>query len=185
MNFSWKSVVKGASGLLGTMLGGPHVGLAVGALADQFLGEDEKEAAKEQGAKGLLNAVKDVVKTQQFDPDFALKMRAAEDAVRLKLRELDIEEEEIHQRDRSSARSMRMATDDWTPDVLSYIYTFAFFALLGFLCWAAWENKVFPKGVGELLYVCLGALLQLVIGVKEFWLGSSRSEQVKDGRAQS
>lgn len=88
----WKDIVSAVAPVLGTAIGGPFGGLAARAISQAVLGkpdgsEKELAAAIEGASPETLAAIK------KADQDFELRMQ-----------ELGIDLERVHQQDRSSAR---------------------------------------------------------------------------------
>lgn len=92
MAFDWQSVVKMVAPTLATALGGPLAGVAVKALGDALLGDSG--ASQEDIAQAI----------QGMKPEDLIKLKEADRAFALKMRELEIEQERIDQTDRASAR---------------------------------------------------------------------------------
>ena len=93
----------------------------------------------------------------------------------LKMEELDVERERIHQQDRDSARDRQVALRDSTPTILAWVSIGGFLGLLAVLCF-----KAPPDGSQEVLYVAVGILGGLVSSIKDFFFGSSKDSQDKD-----
>ena len=72
---------------------------------------------------------------EQYVALHALEARTREQAIKadLKLAELDVEREKVHQADRASARERQVQTKDSTPTVLAYIVTGSTFAMTAWL----------------------------------------------------
>ena len=162
-DFDWKGVLNTVAPTIATALGGPLAGMAVKAIGGA-LGVDQPTQAKveEAIASGNLSA-EQFAALKQADTDF-----------KLKLRELDIKEEEIHAEDRKSARDMQTATRSKVPAILSVITVTGFFFLLG----GAALGKLTLTG-SDVMMLLLGVLARETASVYQFWLGSSSSSQNK------
>jgi hypothetical protein len=163
MAADWKEIVGAVAPGLATVLGGPVAGLAVSALSRQLLGrgdgtEAEVAAAVASGGGEVLQRIK------QAELDFQVR-----------LRELDIDVDKIHQADRASARDREARTGDVvTPRALAFLVTAGFFAVLG---WLLIEGK--PTTGGDALLVMLGALGGAWGSVIAYYFGSSAGSRDK------
>ncbi len=163
----WKSILGAVAPTLATAIGGPFAGMAVKAISGALLGHDE--ATQEEIAAVVSGASPEqLVALKQVDADFAVRMKA-----------LDVDLERIAASDRDSARKRQEATGDLTPHRLAYLYAFAFFAVIAFQCWLAYEQKEVPMMIGKTLDMLLGVLTAMVLGSKEYFFGSSSSSAKK------
>ena len=115
----WKTALRTIAPTAATILGGPLAGLAVEALG-QALGMEEPTVRK----------VQDALTQGQLTGEQILALKTAEQALVVKLRELDIRVEEIEQSDRASARTREAAVKDNTNKVLAYTVVGAFVAIV-------------------------------------------------------
>lgn len=76
----WKSIVKSVAPILGTTLGGPLAGTAIKVLGETILGDGE--ATETQVQEALLKGL---------DPDALVKLKEADQAFAIKMKELDID----------------------------------------------------------------------------------------------
>lgn len=163
----WKSILGAVAPTIATSLGGPFAGMAVKALSSTLLGREDGSEA--EVAAAIATASPDqLAAIKKVDADFAVRMK-----------ELDVDLERIAAGDRDSARKRQMATGDRTPQRLAYLYAAAFFAVLGFQCWMAYESKEIPTMIGKTLDMLLGVLTAMVLGSKEYFFGSSSSSAKK------
>jgi hypothetical protein len=159
----WKKLVGAVAPALATALGGPLAGVAVSAISDKLLGkpdgtEAEVAAAIATGGTGAL-----------------AKLREAEQAFDVRMRELDIDVERVHQADRADARGMAAKSGDvWTPRLLAFGITVGFFGVLG---WLLAQGK--PEAGGDALLVMLGALGGAWASVVAYYFGSSAGSAAK------
>ena len=116
----WKSVIGVVAPTLATALGGPLAGLAVEALG-KVMGVDEPTVEK----------VKDAFAQGQLTGDQIAQLKQAEIALQLRMRELDINEQQLCAGDRDSARKMQIATQSVWPGALSAITTLAVLGVIG------------------------------------------------------
>jgi hypothetical protein len=163
MDFDWKSVVRTVAPGLATALGGPLAGVAASALSDALLGRPDGSEADISQAMAVGGA------------DALVKIKAAEQAFQVRMRELDIDLERIHQADRDGARKREAASGDtWTPRLLAIGITCGFF---GVLSWLLAEGK--PETGGDALLVMLGALGGAWASVVAYYFGSSAGSREK------
>ena len=163
MDVDWKQVVRTVAPGLATALGGPLAGVAASALSDALLGRpggSEGDIAQAVAVGGA---------------DALAKIKAAEQAFQVRMRELDIDLERIHQADRNSAREREAKTGDvWTPRILALLVTGGFFGVLSFLLAS---GK--PQTGGDALLVMLGALGGAWASVVAYYFGSSAGSAQK------
>ena len=121
MDFDWKGIVKTIAPVLGTALGGPLAGGATKMIADALLGD---ENASEE----------DIVKFMQgATPDQLTALKQVENDFKLKMKELDIKEDELVFKDRDSARNREIKTKDFNVPVIAYITLAGFFGTVAFM----------------------------------------------------
>lgn len=155
--FDWKKLVAAVAPGLATALGGPLVGVATSVLADAIVG---KPTAKPDEIAVAL---------QTGGPDALAKIKQAEIEFTARMRELDIDVEKIHARDRDSAREREAKTGDtFTPRTLAMLVTIGFFGVLSYLLV---EGK--PTTGGDALLVMLGALGGAWASIISYYFGSS------------
>jgi hypothetical protein len=162
-DFDWKSIVRTVAPGLATALGGPLAGVAASALSDALLGRPDGSEADISQAMAVGGA------------DALVKIKAAEQAFQVRMRELDIDLERIHQADRDGARKREAASGDtWTPRLLAIGITCGFF---GVLSWLLAQGK--PETGGDALLVMLGALGGAWASVVAYYFGSSAGSREK------
>jgi hypothetical protein len=164
----WSTVLKGIASIaptIATALGGPLAGLGVEAVG-KALGIDQP----------TINRVQDVLTQGQLSADQIVALRTAEDSLKVRMRELNIQEESLTYQDRANARQMQVANKDWMPRAL------AIGLLLGAAClFAAVITGNVTKDPS--LAVQLGAIIGYVTSelkaVFAFYFGSSRGSDDK------
>jgi len=164
MSFGEKAiqVLKTIAPTLATAAGGPLAGYAVSAIT-AALGTppgDQKamDAALVAASPETLTALR------KADQDFAVRMK-----------ELDISEEQLAYADTANARQREVALHDFTPAVLAYGITAGFFGTLIFMLI---NGK--PATGGDALLVMLGSLGTAWAGVVAYYFGSSTGSARKD-----
>lgn len=119
----FKSIIGAIAPTVATLLGGPLAGLAVDAIGNA-LGMDAPTVDK----------VEDIFTKGQLTGDQIIAMKQADQALVVKLKELDIDLAKIDVADRDSARRREVDTKDNTNKILAYIVTLSFiFVLTGVL----------------------------------------------------
>ena len=115
----WKSVLKTVAPTAATILGGPLAGLAVEAIG-AALGMEEPTVRK----------VQDALTQGQLTGEQIVALKTAEQALVVRMRELDIRVEEIEQSDRASARTRESTVKDNTNKILAYLVVGSFVGLV-------------------------------------------------------
>ena len=152
MDLSW---IKTVAPMIGTALGGPLGGMAVGLLADK-LGVEEK----------TIKAVSSAISDSKLTPEQVSSIRQAEIEFQKFLGQNKIDLERINMENTKSAREMHVANKSRTPQVLSFAITLGFFGVLYYML--AMESK--PS---EALLIMLGSLGTAWAAVCNFWFGST------------
>lgn len=137
----WKSALKTIAPTAATLIGGPLAGLAVEAIGSA-LGLEEP----------TLRKVQDVLTAGQLTGEQIVALKMAEQALAVKLRELDIRVEEIEQGDRASARTRETLVKDNTNKILAFTVVGGFMALVAgtLLGWATVDSALAGTLVGYL-----------------------------------
>lgn len=89
----WIGIVKSFAPTIGTLLGGPLAGSAVGVLANVLLGDSQ----------GGSEAVQKII-NQGLTPDQLIAIKKADQEFKIKLKEMEFKIDELEIIDRSSAR---------------------------------------------------------------------------------
>lgn len=161
MGVDWKSILKTVAPTLATALGGPLAGAATSILSTTLLGrpdgnEDDLSVAIASGS-----------------PDVLLKLKEGEQNFKIRMKELGIDLEKISADDRKSAREREVAVKDLTPRRLAYIFTIGFFCVLFAEFYIGISGVVIPDAAQRTLDITLGVLFAMMLGVKEYYFGSS------------
>ena len=155
----WFQAIQKVAPKIAGALGGPFGGLAENVL-EEVLGMNS-DAAMDEIAAG--------------NPEIFKQLKDAEMAFEEHMRDADIREQDLYLQDVKDARSMRVATDDWTPAVLTAL-AIVFF---GVLSYAILWNSAVVDGNEKFVWYLLGAANGLVVQGFNFFLGSSRGSQRK------
>jgi len=142
-----------------TAIGGPLGGLAYEAVS-KVLGVSQDDA-------------KTMLESNKLTADQIAAVQQAEIALKAKAQELNLDFEQLAVQDRSSARSMQVATQSFIPPVLAIGVTGGFFGILYGLMYGQIQHA--PQ-----IDIMLGSLGTAWTGVIAFYFGSSAGSQKKD-----
>lgn len=166
MNFDWKAVIGTVAPTLATAFGGPLAGLATKAIVEA-LGLPET-AGEEEVATAIKNAT----------PEQMLLIKNAENTFKVKMRELDVNLEQIMFQDRDSARKLLISTGARTPAALSWIVVVTTFGLEGGLF--VWGM---PPDMPDIVLGRIMGTFDTALGiVLTYWLGSAHRDPVNRGK---
>jgi len=161
MSFNLREFLGAVAPTIATAYGGPLAGMAVKAVGDAL---GVSNPTQDTVSVALANASPDVLaKVKQADQDFAAKMK-----------ELDINLEQIDASDRASARSMQISTRSLAPQLLAGLITLGFFGILVGLM-GGWLHT----GDSNELLLLLGALATSWGAVVNFYYGSSQQSHMQ------
>lgn len=161
----WKSLVGTVAPWIGTALGGPLGGAAIGAIGDALGLSDKTETTIKAALAGATPA--DMLAIKNADNDFALKMQELGYADTEKLAELAVD-------NTKNAREMQMNTKSMIPAILSILITVGFFGILiGML-----SGKLTATD-NQALLIMLGALGAAWGAVVNYYFGSSADSSHK------
>ena len=159
----WKGILGAIAPTLATALGGPLAGVAASAVSDALLGRPDGSEAEF------------AVALKAGGPDALAKLKDADNAFAIRMKELGIEVEKLHAADRANAREREAKTgDSWTPRLLASLVTLGFF---GVLAWLLAYGK--PDAGGDALLVMLGALGGAWASIISYYFGSSAGSAEK------
>ncbi len=163
MSFSWKELIGTVAPTVATAIGGPLGGLAVEALGSA-LGMDKPSVKNIQAAFSAGTLTSDQV----------VALKNAELALTTRMRELDIQEEQLAYSDTDSARKREMEVKDKVPAILAFMVTSGFFGVLVYLLVS---GK--PQQGGDVLLVMLGSLGTAWAAIMSYYFGSSTGSAAK------
>jgi hypothetical protein len=151
--------------LLATAIGGPVGGLAVQVLGEALgISEPTQDKVEKAFASGSMTG------------DQVAAVRQAEIRLKQRSEELGIDLEQIHAKDRESARQMQIQTKSRIPAVLAILITIGFFGVLGGML----SGQLQASGNNEALLILLGALGAAWGAVVNFYFGSSAGSAAKN-----
>jgi len=166
-SFDWKPIVATVAPTLATALGGPLAGVAVAALSEALLGRKDGTETEIAGA------------IQAGGADALVKIREAGNAFAIRMRELEIDVERIHQTDRASAREREAKTGDRvTPRVLAFVVVAGFLATVFAVLSGRVTGIADPVAAG-LIGTLIGYVSAKCDQVVSYYFGSSSGSQEK------
>lgn len=160
----WKDTLSAIAPTLATALGGPLAGVAVAAVTKIF-GLDQ----------GTVDDVKNIVIGSK--PEDLLKIKEAENAFKLTLKQLDVKIKEIEVDDRKSARGMWNADGKSVIAVLAIGTVVGFFVVVGYIL----RGGIKEMDANELLLAgtVVGYLAANAQQVYSYFFGSSTGSDKK------
>lgn len=170
-----RDIIGSAAPVLGTVLGGP-AGAAIGGIVAAALGTDNTPEA--------------VIEKLNNDPEAMVKVLEIESNQKVELMRLSVAAEQNKlvaattdlqtiMADKASARQLVTVGGDYTARNLAYIYTFMLFIIImihfGMM---AMKVELDPLAL-QVIATLEGVLISVALGAKEFFFGSSLSDQKK------
>ena len=124
----------------------------------------------------LFTGVTDLVKAFKLPPEqqiqFEQAMAQMQATLQTTLAKIDAD-------DRNSARQREIAVKDKTPAYLAYISIGGFFGVLAVQFYFAWTLHPIDTAVQRTLDISTGVLFAMVLAVKDYYFGSSKSSDEK------
>ena len=160
----WKAIIGAVAPALGTALGGPLGGMALAAISDALLGKPNGSEAE------IVTALK------AGGPEVLLKLKEADQAFAVRMRELDIDVERLHQQDRGSARQANVS-----GGVQGRVFVLVCLIFVGVL---GVEGAVLFRGLpeqvdGQIAGRILGTLDAVLLAALYYVFGSSAGSSEK------
>ena len=166
-DIDWKSVLKTVAPTVATALGGPLAGTAVMLISDALTGKTD-------------TGIGDIAKlVSSGDPEVLLKLKEAEGAFKVRMKELDVDIERVASDDRKSARAREVNVKDKAPAILSAVSFAGFFGVLALMIFVE-----VPASTKDPLLIMLGVLGAIVTGVTQYYFGSSAGSSKKNDMIQ-
>jgi hypothetical protein len=180
MSFNLGAVIGSVAPTLATMLLGPLGGTAVSAIASAF----------GLSPNATTDDITKVVQTGAMTPDIIVALRAADQkhAEMISQNGIDLAKlnaahvealQNISAGDRASARAREMNVKDNTPRVLTYLYTLGLFLVIAAEFYIGVLHIEMDPLVHSTLDTLFGVLMTMVIGSKEYYLGTSSGDAHK------
>ncbi len=155
-------IIKRVAPTVATGLGGPMAGMAMKVITDQFGGTPSSDIEE------MLVA---------GDPDALVLLKQTEANFKVRMRELDISEEQLHSDDRKDARGMAAKLGTVAPQLaLTFLAIVAFAAVLYVL---VIQSNIIPAENKDIVIFLVGQLSTFVGMGYSFFLGSSKGSHDK------
>jgi hypothetical protein len=158
----FKKILGSVAPLIGTAIGGPFGGLATTVLREAFGSEDDKDIERQIASSS---------------PEALIKLKAAEQALEVKMAELDISETDLYLKDVQSARDMAKATSILPQLLLTFVAIFAFGVVLYVL---VLQSQIIPPENKDIVIFLVGQLATFTGMGFSFFLGSSKGSKDKN-----
>lgn len=156
----WKGLVGSVAPVLGTALGGPFGGMAGKFIADA-LGCEPDELPEQ-----IKNA----------SPETMVEIKNLEAEFKTKMKELDLQEEQLHADDRDSARNMAVKTSLKPQAVIAGIFISGFIVVL----YAVFSGEVtLTAQQAQMANILIGILSAGIMQIMNFFFGSSSGSKEK------
>jgi len=160
-----EGIIKTVAPWLGTAMGGPLGGMAVGWACEKLgIGEKTTEALKQ----GLISAIPEqMLALKQADLEFSAKMQELGFKQVSDLEALAVE-------DRKDARTTMASIRSKMPAILASVSFAGFFVVIFGLLFGLFHVSDSP-----IVMMLFGTLVGLVESARNFWLGTSSGSQIK------
>jgi len=160
----WESIIKTVAPMLGAAIGGPFGGIAAKMITGAILGEDNATDDVESAKKAIAGAT----------PAQLLLLKTTDHKFKTDMKQLDIDEKALNVDDRKSARDMQKITKSLAPGLIALCCMTGFFGILFALIFIQ-----IPEQSVQPLNVMLGVLGTLVVGIANYYFGSSSGSKEK------
>ena len=163
----WKNLVRTVAPGLATALGGPLAGAAVQTISTAVLGKPD--GTEEEVALAVASGGADAL----------LKLKEAENAFAIKMKELGVDLEKVHAGDRNSAREREVKTGDvWTPRILAATIIGGFLAMVASVLLGKVTGITDPVAAG-MIGTLIGYVSAKADQVVSYYFGSSAGSAAK------
>ena len=169
--FDWRGFVSNLAPVLGTALGGPLAGAAVKVLAGAVLGTENASEAD------LANALT----SGQLSGEQIVAIKEAEQRFELQMRSMEIDVMKINQaaedavlRDVQDARARQVATRDYMPQVIFFLFLVIYVAEVGMFFFGKMPEDEYVRA---LMTRAFGTVEAGVVGAVAYFIGSSRGSK--------
>ena len=168
---SGKNLVQSVLPVLGTALGGPLGGAALGIVAKALYPDDPTKKVTPSDVATII---------QSGDPDTLLKLKQAEYEFEQFSKQMEFDTIQLNQKDKDSARNMAIKTSLYPQIAITITFLIGFFTITYFAFTTLTGIKdVNPQAMGSLLTL-LGVITTAVPTILAFWFGGNKSNQDKD-----
>jgi hypothetical protein len=163
----WKNLVRTVAPGLATALGGPLAGAAVQTISTAVLGKPD--GTEEEVALAVASGGADAL----------LKLKEAENAFAIKMKEIGVDLEKVHAGDRNSAREREVKTGDvWTPRILAATIIGGFLAMVASVLLGKVTGITDPVAAG-MIGTLIGYVSAKADQVVSYYFGSSAGSAAK------
>jgi hypothetical protein len=169
MDFDWKAVLGKVAPMVATAVGGPFGGMAASAALSLLDIEPEDGNEEKQLEKAISS----------MTPEQAITLKMAEKNWLATMKELDLKEEDLHGKDRASARDMATKTSIIPQITLSVLYTIGYITVL--YMFLSGDVSVAASIKSEFNMV-LGVITTCQVQIMNFWFGSSSGSKEKTSK---
>lgn len=164
----WKDTLETIAPGLATALGGPVAGLAVTAVENVF-GLSPGSGTPDTMATAL----------NQATPDQLLALKKADNDFQVQMKQLDINLEDISEKDRDSARNREVQTKDHSNSILGAVIILGFLIAVGFVL-SGQVMGLKDANTAALIGTLIGYISAKADQVVSYYFGSSRTSANKD-----
>ena len=168
-----KNILGAVAPTIALALGGPLAGAAATMVADKLGLIPDETTTPEQKAEGIVEVL------QNGGPEAWAKLKEAEHDFQIKMKELNIDLEKIHQADRDSARQRQIALKDKAPGILAGFVMSVFLTVLILQFLIVFKEITIDASSLRVLDASLGILSAAVISVVSYYFGSSAGSSRK------
>jgi hypothetical protein len=163
----WKKLVRTVAPGLATALGGPLAGAAVQTISTAVLGKPD--GTEEEVALAVASG----------GTDGLLKLKEAENAFTIKMKELGVDLEKVHAGDRADARNREVKTGDvWTPRVLAATIVGGFLTMV-YMVLSGYVEGLKDPLVAGMVGTLIGYVSAKADQVVSYYFGSSAGSAAK------
>ena len=163
----WKNLVRTVAPGLATALGGPLAGAAVQTISTAVLGKPD--GTEEEVAIAVASGGADAL----------LKLKEAENAFAIKMKEIGVDLEKVHANDRADARGREVKTGDiWTPRILAATIIGGFLAMVASVLLGKVSGIADPVAAG-MIGTLIGYVSAKADQVVSYYFGSSAGSAAK------
>jgi hypothetical protein len=163
----WKNLVRTVAPGLATALGGPLAGAAVQTISTAVLGKPD--GTEEEVATAVASGGADAL----------VKLKEAENAFVIKMKELGIDLEKVHAGDRADARNREVKTGDvWTPRVLAATIVGGFLTMV-YMVLSGYVEGLKDPLVAGMVGTLIGYVSAKADQVVSYYFGSSAGSAAK------
>lgn len=169
MSFDWKETLGKVAPTVAGALGGPMAGVAV-AMAVEKLGLAKGSTADDLGRVIAAGS-----------PETLVKMKELENAFKVEMKRLDVNVEDIHAKDRASARDL-FKVNQGPQIALSVIFLGGYFVSMFALHDLIFNTSDVNPQIIALLGALIGVFTREMSGIMQFWFGSSSGSKEKTAK---